>query len=79
MPGSEADAWKKEEMETRSRYAKRMGIEGETWFHSQGAEKPKKRPAGNRMSIPVATLTGRSRVFCNLPPQQKAVLPEKYW
>jgi hypothetical protein len=26
----------------------------------------------------VAMLTGRSRVFCRRPPQQKAVLPEKY-
>jgi hypothetical protein len=78
MPGSEADAWKNEEMETRSKYAKRMGIEGETWVHSQGAENPKKRPAGKIINIAVATLTGRSRVFCSLPPQQNAVLPEKY-
>jgi hypothetical protein len=26
-----------EDMETRNKYAKRMGIDGETWSHSQGA------------------------------------------
>jgi hypothetical protein len=36
-PGSEADAWRKEETDTRNKYAKRMGIDGETLRHSQGA------------------------------------------
>lgn len=36
-PGSEADACKKEDTETRSKYAKRMGIAGETLSQSQGA------------------------------------------
>ena len=42
-------------------------------------EKPKKRPEGRRIMKAVAMLTGRSRVFCRRPPQQKTVLPEKYW
>jgi uncharacterized protein (AIM24 family) len=42
-------------------------------------EKAKKRAAGTMIIIAVATFTGRSRVFCRRPPQQKAVLPEKYW
>jgi hypothetical protein len=29
-PGSEADAWRKDEKDTRNKYAKRMGIDGET-------------------------------------------------
>ena len=46
---------------------------------SQTYEKPKKRAAGSMIMMAVATFTGLSRVFCSRPPQQKAVLPEKYW
>lgn len=42
-------------------------------------EKPKKRAEGSTMKRPVAMFTGRSRVFWRRPPQQKTVLPEKYW
>ena len=36
-PGSEVDAWTNEETDIKNRYAKRMGIDGETLSHSQGA------------------------------------------
>jgi hypothetical protein len=36
-PGSEAEACRKEETDTKNKYAKRMGIDGETLSHSQGA------------------------------------------
>jgi hypothetical protein len=41
-------------------------------------EKAKKRAEGMTIKVPVAMFTGRSRVFWRRPPQQKAVLPEKY-
>lgn len=54
---------------------------GESGTHSDSDthEKPKKSAAGRMIMMAVAMLTGRSRVFCSRPPQQKAVLPEKYW
>lgn len=38
-PGSETEAWMNEDMETRKRYAKRMGIDGEMLSQSHGALK----------------------------------------
>lgn len=36
-PGSEADAWRNDETDIRNKYAKRMGIDGETLSQSHGA------------------------------------------
>lgn len=36
-PGSEAVAWMKEDIQTKNKYAKMMGIEGETLSHNHGA------------------------------------------
>lgn len=36
-PGSVTDAWKKEDIQMKKIYAKRMGIAGETLCHSHGA------------------------------------------
>lgn len=42
-------------------------------------EYTRNRIAGKITMMALATFTGRSRVFCNLPPQQNDVFPEKYW
>jgi len=41
-------------------------------------EYERNKTEGSTTRIPVATLIGLSRVFCNLPPQQNTVLPAKY-
>lgn len=55
-----------------------MGTAGETSYHRSLAEKMKNNRHGMMTMAPVATLTGRDLVFCNLPPRQKMVLPVKY-
>lgn len=77
-PGSVSEAWKKEDTQTKARYAKKIGTAGEMLYQSSFAEKAKNRMHGMMTMAPVATLTGRDLVFWNLPPRQKMVLPVKY-
>ena len=42
-------------------------------------EYTRKRIVGNTTMMPLSILIGLSLAFCNLPPQQKTVFPEKYW
>ena len=78
-PGSETEAWTKEEMEIKNAYAYIMGIAGEIFCHSHGAEKIKKRTEGIMTKRPVPMFIGLLRAFCHLPPRKKMVLPLKYW
>jgi hypothetical protein len=68
----------KEEKQIKNMYPNRMGIAGETFNQSHGAEKPKKRAVGSRIISPVAIFIGRSRVFWSRPPAQNTVFPVKY-
>jgi hypothetical protein len=69
----------KEEKHIYARYANTIGIAGDTFFHNQGASKPKNRAQGITIKIPVPTLIGLPLVFCQRPPRQNTVFPSKYW
>lgn len=78
-PGSETDAWVKEEIEMKNMYAYIMGIAGEILCQSHGAENTKNRTEGMMTKSPVPILIGLLREFCSRPPRKKTVLPLKYW
>jgi len=40
-PGSTTEAWKKEDEHTKNKYAKMIGIAGDTWCHSHAALVPR--------------------------------------
>lgn len=94
-PGSVTDACMKDDKQIKKRYAKMIGMAGDTSCQKYGPlmkinkspckdlnavtyETERNKAEGNTTRIPVATLIGLSRVFCNLPPQQNTVLPVKY-
>lgn len=57
-PGSDVDAWMKEDTQMYIMYANMMGMAGEMLCHSHGAENTKNRMAGRTTTTPVAMLIG---------------------
>lgn len=87
-----------DDKQMKKKYAKRIGIAGDTLCQRNGAlrstrlvndigcldsakayEKIKNKTEGAMTMVAVPILRGLSLAFCNRPPQQKTVLPEKYW
>lgn len=77
-PGSDTDAWTKEEKHTKKTYAKVIGMAGLMLCHIHGAEKMKNKTQGTTTKRPVAMLTGRCLAFSHLPPKKKMIFPSKY-